>query len=114
MPVLKIQTNVQYEKQQQLMKEATDLIAGLLNKPEKFIMVHMETNPHMMFGGNVSGLVYVELKSIGLPEDKTKQFSEALSDFLSEKFEVPVSRIYIEFTDVQRHLFGWNGSTFQG
>lgn len=113
MPVLKIQTNVQYEEKQQLMKEATDLLSGLLSKPEKFIMVHLETNLHMMFGGNLSGLVYVELKSIGLPEDQTKQFSEALSAFLTEKFGVPASRIYIEFKDVKRHLFGWNGSTFE-
>ncbi|MDZ7774693.1 MAG: phenylpyruvate tautomerase MIF-related protein [Bacteroidales bacterium] len=78
MPVLKIQTNVQHEEKQQLMKEATQLVAELLEKPEKFIMVHLETNHHMMFGGNVSGLIYAELKSIGLPVEKTKELSESV------------------------------------
>jgi len=113
MPVLKVETNVQYDDKQAFMKEATALLSDMLNKPEKFIMIHLNTAEEMMFGGNTTGLVYAELKSIGLPRVKTHDFSARLSDFFSKTLSVPADRVYIEFSDAPRDMFGWNGGTFE-
>lgn len=113
MPLLKVQTNVKHEDKQMFMKEATALLSDMLNKPEKFIMIHLNTSENMMFSGSTSGLVYAELKSIGLPREKTPDFSARLSEFFNEKLSVPADRVYIEFTDVPRDMFGWNGGTFE-
>jgi len=52
------------------------------------------------------------LKSIGLPQNRTKEISAALSEFLQKETGVTPDRIYIEFSDAERAMWGWNGSTF--
>jgi hypothetical protein len=66
----------------------------------------------MRFAGSNDPLAYLELKSIGLPTDRTTEFSQTLCDTLSQQLQIPTDRIYIEFSDAERHLWGWNGATF--
>ena len=66
----------------------------------------------MLFAGSNEPLAYLELKSIGLPADKTTQFSATLCDLISTTLSIQSDRIYIEFSDAPRHLWGWNGKTF--
>jgi phenylpyruvate tautomerase PptA (4-oxalocrotonate tautomerase family) len=88
------------------------LVAEILGKPEQYVMVVLEKNMDMVFGGSHEPLAYIELKSIGLPEEKTKILSARLTTYLAEKLGVAENRIYIEFANAQRHMWGWNGSTF--
>ena len=62
MPLLKIQTNVAVEAHRgdQLMKTASEQVATLLGKPEGFVMVVLETDVQMLFGGTPEPLVYIE------------------------------------------------------
>ena len=80
MPLLKIQTNVTVEAQRgdQLMKTASEQVATLLGKPEGFVMVVLETDVQMLFGGTPEPLAYLELKSIGLPQQQTGELSAQL------------------------------------
>ena len=75
-------------------------------------MVSMEADLAMLFGGTDDALAYVELKSIGLPEDATADLSEAICGVLEEGLGVSPERIYIEFTRAERHRWGWNRRTF--
>ena len=72
----------------------------------------LKTSPDMLFAGDDAPLAFLELKSLGLPEDSTANFSAALCDFMAAHFEIPMERIYIEFASPPRHMYGWNGSTF--
>jgi len=112
MPVLKIQTNTEVKNKEKLMSEASAKVSEVLSKPEKFIMIHVEENPDMIFAGSGEPLAYLELKSISLPEDSTKAISAELCTFIQNKLNIPVERIYIEFTNARRHMFGYNGATF--
>jgi hypothetical protein len=94
------------------MSRASQEVAGILGKPERYVMVSMEHNPVMLFGGSDEPLAYLELKSIGLPETKTAEFSQALASLLNDELGLPADRIYIEFTDAPRAMWGWNGGTF--
>jgi phenylpyruvate tautomerase PptA (4-oxalocrotonate tautomerase family) len=114
MPTLKIQTNVETTagRRMPILQAASLKVAEILGKPESYVMVLLQTNPDMLFAGDDAPLAYLELKSLGLPEDSTPALSAALCEFMDENFGVRRERIYIEFTSPPRHLFGWNGKTF--
>lgn len=114
MPLLSIDTNATPDDDTvaSLVRKASGTVAELLGKPERYVMVRLEHNPHMLFGGEDTPLAYLELKSIGLPGDRTAELSQALCDLVSSALGVPSERIYIEFADAERHMWGWNGSTF--
>jgi phenylpyruvate tautomerase PptA (4-oxalocrotonate tautomerase family) len=114
MPLLKIQTNqlLDTDRRKTLMSRASQEVAGMLGKPERYVMLSIEHNPGMLFGGSDDPLAYLELKSIGLPETKTAEFSLALASLLNDELGLPADRIYIEFSDAPRAMWGWNGGTF--
>jgi hypothetical protein len=43
---------------------------------------------------------------------RVPELSNPLCAELSRRFDVPFDRIYIEFTNADRALWGWNGETF--
>lgn len=114
MPYLKIQTNAALDEdnRNELLRQASQRVSELLGKPERYVMVALEPTPHMLFDGDPAPLAYLELKSIGLPEAKTGELSQALCRLMSETLGVAADRVYIEFAGAQRHLWGWNGGTF--
>jgi phenylpyruvate tautomerase PptA (4-oxalocrotonate tautomerase family) len=113
MPLLKIQSNRNHADIPGILKKASSTLSGILGKPEKYIMVSFEINPEMIFGGTNDPLLYIELKSIGLPRDRTMEISSRLSQFLSQETGVSPDRMYIEFSDAERAMWGWNGTTFE-
>ena len=113
MPYLKITSNIDpIAEKAVLLKELTAFVAHLLGKSSRYVMVEMFTNNNMSFGSNQEPLAYVELKSIGLPIEKTKFLSKEISNFISTKYGIDEDRIYIEFSNVERDKWGWNGTTF--
>lgn len=114
MPYLMIQTNqsVDATASQALLAGASRLVASELGKPESYVMVALEDNTPMLFAGDDAPLAYLELKSIGLPETKTAGLSAALCGLIEESIGVSKERVYIEFADAPRAMWGWNGGTF--
>jgi phenylpyruvate tautomerase len=114
MPLLKIQTNQRLAESaaKSLASKASARVAELLGKPEAYVMVSVEAGANMLFSGTDEPLAYLELKSIGLPQSITAPASRALCDLVAGETGVATNRIYIEFTDAPRHLWGWNGGTF--
>lgn len=111
MPILKIQTNQAIKNKPTFKQEASMMIKELLQKPEDYIMVVIQ-EADMLFAGDDAPCIYTELKSIGLPEQQTKAFSDVICAFFEEQLNVPKNRVYIEFTSTERHMLGWNGKTF--
>lgn len=114
MPYLKIQTNheVTNTAKQEILRKASVLLAKNLGKPEKYMMVRFDPAQPMMFAGNTDPCAFLELKSIGLPENRTEALSKLLCQFLSDELKIPSERIYIEFTDAKDSMWGWDGGTF--
>ena len=114
MPFLNIRTNQRLSESaaKSLASRASATVAELLGKPESYVMVSIETGADMLFAGTDEPLAYLELKSIGLPQSITASTSRALCDLVAGETGVATNRIYIEFTDAPRHLWGWNGGTF--
>lgn len=114
MPYLKIQTNqtVSAEQAQSLIGKASALVAEQLGKPEKYVMVALAPPVPMLFAGSDAPTAYLELKSIGLPNSHTRDFSQALCSLIESELAISQKRVYIEFSDATRAMWGWNGSTF--
>ena len=114
MPLLKIQTNQKLaeSQQQQLLSDASKLVAQELGKPENYVMVAIDPPTPMSFAGSTDPLAYLELKSIGLPESKTQALSSALCEMIEQSTNIAKDRIYIEFSDAPRAMWGWNSGTF--
>lgn len=114
MPYLRIEANVDLEKRERqvLLARASALIARELGKPERYVMISLETAKPMCFAGNDQPLAYLELKSIGLPVAQTPALAKTLCALIEEILAIPTDRTYITFSDIPRQLWGWNGSTF--
>jgi phenylpyruvate tautomerase PptA (4-oxalocrotonate tautomerase family) len=114
MPYLSIQTNKTIDASlgRELMQKASQSVAEMLGKPEKYVMVALPPAIPMLFAGSYAPLAYLELKSIGLPQSATAQLSQGLCTLVGEMLDIPQDRIYIEFADADRPMWGWNGKTF--
>jgi hypothetical protein len=44
--------------------------------------------------------------------NQTKEMSQDFCEQINKTLGVPKNRIYIEFSDAQGYLWGWNSSTF--
>jgi phenylpyruvate tautomerase len=113
-PYLKIQTNqpLAPDSAKALARKASTLVAKQLGKPESYVMISVENNPAMTFAGSDEPLAFLELKSIGLPDAITADTSRVLCELVSAETAIDSARIYIEFSDAPRKMWGWNKGTF--
>jgi phenylpyruvate tautomerase PptA (4-oxalocrotonate tautomerase family) len=114
MPYFSIETNqpVDSAANQQLLKKISVFVAELLGKPESYVMVSIQPGSPLIFGGSNDPAAFVRLKSIGLPVDRCPQLSQEICNLIEQEFGIPKDRIFIDFKDLERNLFGWNGKTF--
>jgi len=111
MPYLNIQTNqsLTQESKDKLLRESSRLVADGLGKSEEFMMVAIKDEAPMIFGGVPGSTAFLELKSIGIPADKTKAICRSLCDLIYSVADIPPERVYVKFNDVQRSMWGWKG-----
>ncbi len=114
MPYLSIKTNRELDEAtcSQLPRHASAAVAQALGKPESYVMVSLEGGANLLFAGDDAPCAYLELKSIGLPAERTAELSSALAALMESELGIDPARLYIEFADAQRHMWGWKGGTF--
>ena len=114
MPLLTVVTNHPLPEQDRpaALRALSGVVAQALGKPERYVMVNLQHNPDMLFAGSDAPLAFLRLNSIGLPESRTGELSAALCSAITGRFGIPAERIYIEFCNAERHLWGWDGGTF--
>ena len=112
MPLLQINTNISIDDPVTLASEASALVAGMLGKPESYVMVIVNPEQALTFAGNNGGAAHLKLKSLGLAESETAHYSKQLCSFMEEKLDINPARIYIEFDGPPRHMWGWDNKTF--
>ena len=114
MPYFSIETNqpVDSAANRQLLKKTSAFIAELLGKPESYVMVSIQPERPLIFGGSDEPAAFVRLKSIGLPMERCPDLSQKICNLVELELGIPKDRIFIDFKDLERNLFGWNGKTF--
>ena len=99
MPLLEISTNSEIRNSQNIAQQASKLTADLLGKPESYVMVKVQPAQTLIFAGSNKPAAHIKLKSLGLPENRTADFSEKICSFLSTELNIDSARIYIEFSN---------------
>lgn len=114
MPLLRIETNISLDAScaQDLAAKAAQAVAGELGKPERYVMITVEAGTLVLMAGTAEPAAFLDLRSIGLPDGKTEPLSNALCALMESAIGVPPDRVYINFADVPRTHWGWNGGTF--
>jgi len=116
MPLVRITTSASIahdKKLDETLSKLSQLTATLFGKPERWVMTCLDPAAKMTFSGTTEACCYVEVKNIGtMTGELTEQLSQELCQFIGREFNVPNSRIYIEFSEAKGHLWGWDGSTF--
>lgn len=111
MPLFKILSNKTLNDKEVFLKKASKTIAEILGKSENYVMVIFQSDQDMIFSGSTEPAMFIELKSIGLPREKTGEISAKIMEFLHKETGVKPGRMFIEFADVQRDFWGWNSGT---
>ena len=114
MPLIRITTNqaASAEAQSAFLRQASAATAAMLGKPESYVMAIFNEQPQILFAGSAEPAAYVELKSLGLPQSSTADYSSQLCGLILEGLGIPPERTYIEFSAPERHMWGWSGRTF--
>ena len=114
MSYLKIQTNQSISKKSglKILGSASDLIAVELGKPKDLVMVALQSETEMFFGGSDAPTAFLEIKSVGVPKRKMKQLCHALTDLIHAHFpNIPENRVYLKIIDVRNGMWGWKGGS---
>ena len=97
----------------QMFKTFSALLAHELGKPERYVMVGLAPRLQMSFAGSREPACYAELKNVGhLDPEKVERLSELLCDAIAKALGLARDRIYIEFTNADGALWGFDGGTF--
>jgi phenylpyruvate tautomerase PptA (4-oxalocrotonate tautomerase family) len=114
MPYFSIETSKKIDAvgEEAVTHKASAFIAELLGKPERYVMVAVKHSTPMRFGGELDPAAMVQLYSIGLPQERCASFAEKICAFVQEELGVAPERVFIDFRDLQRTMFGWNAKTF--
>lgn len=111
MPFLTIHTNAELRTHnpEEFVQAASELIAAQLRKPIGYVVVTLDQNKNMAFGGSVSNAgILAEMKSVGF-NDKAG-LAKILTEFLFDRFAVELHNINIEFVDMPASGVAISGS----
>ena len=99
---------------QEVHQTGAQILAEVLGKSTEYVMVLVNTASSLSFTQDVqTPCAYIEVKNVGalLPET-TLKISKRLTILCSKKLKIEPSKVYIEFQESDRHMWGWNGTTF--
>lgn len=113
MPLLKLQTNLNVAETTAhgLLESLTTLVVRELGKPREVVQVLLEDGCALTFAGTTDPNALVELRALGLAEGRTAHLSKSICDLLERKLGIAPARVFINFQDFRRTMWGWNGKT---
>ena len=114
MPLLKLETTVPLpdEKEKPLLAELSKAVAGIIGKPEQYVMITINHSA-MLMSGKTGEAALVDVRSIGgLNGETNRKISQQICRLLKDSLAIEPERVYLNFTDVEAGNWGWNGSTF--
>ncbi|CAG5130087.1 unnamed protein product [Candidula unifasciata] len=114
MPTFAISTNL---KRDQIPKDflpaASKFIASALGKPESYVLIQVNPDQLMSFGGTDEPCAVISLASIGaVGGDKNRKLAPKLSAFIEQQLGIKQDRFYINIYDIDATACVWDGSTF--
>ncbi len=109
MPFLTIHTNREVKDSDAFLKEAAQFVAAELHKPISYVIVTLDYNPQMIFGGNPDiKSALADMQSIGFANKG--DWAAKLTDFLATKLQLEKSSLNILFTNISGSDLSIGGS----
>ena len=95
-----------------ILKSEFGMLIGTLNKPESYLMIQMQDNCELWFGGEqLEKGAYLAISLFGsASSDAYSRLTTQLSSLLEKELDIPKDRIYITYHPVA--VWGWNGRNF--
>lgn len=117
MPLLHIHAsskNINEKAIQEVHQAGAQILAEELGKSTEYVMVLVNTGSSLSFAQeDQTPCAYLEVKNIGgFTPEITEKLSQRLCELVVQKLQTPASRVYIEFQNAERYLWGWNRKTF--
>ena len=116
MPCIQVKVNFALTAQQKtdVVSQLSKLVAKLTCKPEFYVMVVLDDNSTISFGGDcTSKACFADLRSIGaINRSANKTYSSNICKLLNEKLGIETSRIYLNFQSYAGENWGHDGTTF--
>eukprot|EP00008_Paramoeba_atlantica_P005734 CAMPEP_0201476850 /NCGR_PEP_ID=MMETSP0151_2-20130828/1979_1 /ASSEMBLY_ACC=CAM_ASM_000257 /TAXON_ID=200890 /ORGANISM="Paramoeba atlantica, Strain 621/1 / CCAP 1560/9" /LENGTH=112 /DNA_ID=CAMNT_0047857359 /DNA_START=33 /DNA_END=371 /DNA_ORIENTATION=+ len=111
MPYVAINTNV--ADNGTVLKALSTLVADYLKKAEKYVMVSMNQSK-CLFGGSDDPCAFVDVRALGISKDSTNypEFSRQICTVINKELGIEMERIFLNFSEIERTNWGWNGCTF--
>ncbi|XP_015923734.1 macrophage migration inhibitory factor homolog [Parasteatoda tepidariorum] len=116
MPILTIQTNVpKSEIPEDFLKVTASLVAEILRKPLSYVLVQINPDQLLSWGGGTGRCGHAELNSIGnLGKEENIALSKQLFSHFEKTLKIPSDKMYIKFEDLKKENVGYAGTTFAG
>lgn len=97
------------DTQREVLKTQFGQAISLLDKPESFLMIGIQDNYDLYFGGNrLENGAYVSIAMLGEP-DRTKDeaMTAKVTEILQEQLDIPPKFVYVSYHGVRD--WGWRG-----
>lgn len=114
MPCLQVRTNIKLSQEQKavLLSKLSKAVNKVTGKPEAYIMVILQDEVPMLFGGQDTPCVFMDFRSIGcISRSNNKKSSKEFTSVFAE-YNIPPERVYISFANMNAEDWGYNGDTF--
>lgn len=100
------------DEQRETLKSRLGKAIGILGKPESYLMVGLEDDYDLYFGGNkLEKGAYVSVSLLGDTKPAAcGKMTEEICNIYDELFGIPGSNIYVTYHGV--HDWGWDGRNF--
>jgi phenylpyruvate tautomerase len=114
MPFLNVQTNARLSDaaRSELARALAEGVSRELGKPLDYVQVQLQLGAFLTFAGTEELTAFVDLRSLGLPPEKPPLLSAVLCRLLQEHLGVSPQRVFLNFQDMPRTHWGWDGRTF--
>lgn len=114
MPLLTLRTSIPVADDaiDELLLELSAAVAQTLGKPERYVMVTLNSGPAAM-AGSLAPSALATVSSIGaLGSGPNGRLASRLTSILTERLGLPGERVYVTFTDVPASHWACDGATF--
>lgn len=114
MPYITVNTNTEITKEAELRLKtrfAAVLTEAFPTKTENWLMLKLEGEGHMYFGGADAPCAMVQVSLFGCGSDSGYDtMTEGVCRLLEGELGIPADRIYVKYEEVAH--WGWNHSNF--
>jgi phenylpyruvate tautomerase len=114
MPLMTIRSAAEIDevKMSSMLSACSAKLAELLAQPEDYVMTLFDRPGGMTMAGTADACCLIEIRSVvELSGKQTLAMAQAFCPMVAEHLRVTPDRVFINFTDFRKAMWGFNGAT---